>query len=115
MNLLPAKVSGSRAFVDGAEFQLGAAYAGLPQDGRVQVGVRPEYVTLTAGAGLPVQVRRIADLGRKRLAYVNLGAHPMVASVPLDMANIGDNVNVSINPAHTHVYVADIRVQGAAA
>jgi glycerol transport system ATP-binding protein len=115
MNLLPAKVSGTQAFVDGSEFQLGAAYPGLPKDGRVQVGVRPEYVTLTAGTGLPVQVRRIADLGRKRLAYVNLGAHPMVASVPPDMGNIGDNVNISINPAHTHVYVADIRVQGAAA
>ena len=115
MNLLPAKVSGSRAVVDGAEFQLGAAYPGLPQDGRVQVGVRPEYVSLTAGSGLPVQVRRIADLGRKRLAYVNLGPHPMVATVPPDMASVGDRVNVSINPAHTHVYVADIRVQGAAA
>jgi glycerol transport system ATP-binding protein len=115
MNLLPAKISGSRAHVDDAEFQLGAAYPGLPTDGRVQVGVRPEYVTLTAGAGLPVQVRRIADLGRKRLAYVNLGAHSMVATVPPEMASIGDRVNVSINPAHTHVYVADIRVQGVAA
>jgi glycerol transport system ATP-binding protein len=115
MNLLPAKVSGSRALVDDNEFQLGAAYPRLPNDERVQVGVRPEYATLTAGAGLPAQVRRIADLGRKRLAYVNLGDHPMVATVPPDMANVGDRVNVLFDPAHTHVYVADIRVQGAAA
>jgi glycerol transport system ATP-binding protein len=115
MNLLPARISGSRALVDESEFQLGAVYPSLPKDGAIQVGVRPEYVTLTAGVGLPVQVRRIADLGRKRLAYVSLGAHQMVATVPPDMASIGDRVNVSIDPAHTHVYVADVRVQGAAA
>jgi glycerol transport system ATP-binding protein len=115
MNLLPARISGSRALVDESEFQLGAVYPSLPKDGAIQVGVRPEYVTLTAGVGLPVQVRRIADLGRKRLAYVSLGAHQMVATVPPDMASVGDRVNVSIDPAHTHVYVADVRVQGAAA
>jgi glycerol transport system ATP-binding protein len=115
MNLLPARISGSRALVDESEFQLGAVYPSLPKDGAIQVGVRPEYVTLTAGVGLPVQVRRIADLGRKRLAYVSLGAHQLVATVPPDMASVGDRVNVSIDPAHTHVYVADVRVQGAAA
>jgi glycerol transport system ATP-binding protein len=115
MNLLPARISGSRALLENSEFQLGATYPSLPKDGRVQVGVRPEYVTVTAGAGLPVRVRRIADLGRKRLAYVDLGAYPIVATVPPDMASVGDSANVTINPAHTHVYVSDIRVQGAAA
>lgn len=115
MNLLPAKVDGSRAFVDAAEFQLGAAYPGLSSNERVQVGIRPEYVALTAGVGARVRVRRIADLGRKRLAYVNLGRHSIVATVPPEMASVGDEANVAIDPAHTHVYVADIRMQGAAA
>src|ERR1700759_2525212 len=35
MNLMPAKVSGSRALVDGAELQLGAAYPDQPKDRRV--------------------------------------------------------------------------------
>ena len=73
MNLMPAKVSGSRALVDGAELQLGAAYRDLPKSGRIQIGVRPDYTELSSAAGLAVQVRRIADLGRKRLAYVTLG------------------------------------------
>jgi glycerol transport system ATP-binding protein len=115
MNLLPAKVSGSRALVDGAEFQLGAVYSGLPKDGRIHVGVRPDYATLTTAAGLPVQVRRVADLGRKRLAYVNLGPHQIVATVPAEMSSVGDQAGVVFDPAHTHVYVDDIRVTGAAA
>jgi glycerol transport system ATP-binding protein len=115
MNLLPAKVSGSRALVDGAEFQLGAAYPGLKKDGRIEIGVRPDYTTLTSAAGLPVKVRRIADLGRKRLAYVSLGAHQIVATVPSDMQSVGDQANLVFDPAHTHVYVDDIRVPGAMA
>ena len=114
MNLLPAKVSGSRALVDGTEFQLGASYPGLKKEGRIEIGVRPDYTMLTAAAGLPVQVRRIADLGRKRLAYVRLGSHEIVATVPSDMSDIGDQANVVFDPANTHVYVDAIRVPGAA-
>ena len=46
MNLMPAKVSGSRALVDGAELQLGAAYPQPPKGQRVQVGVRPDYTRI---------------------------------------------------------------------
>ena len=115
MNLMPAEVTGSSARVAGFEFRLGDAYSALPGDGSVKVGVRPEFVSLTSGPGLPVQVRRIADLGRKRLAYVNLGEHALVASIPNDMESIGDTANISIDPANTHVYVADIRRRGAPA
>ena len=115
MNFFPANVSGSRAFVDNHEIRLGAAYPSLAKDGRVQIGVRPEFVTLTAAAGLPVQVRRVADLGRKRLAYVYLGDHQMVATVSPEMAELGERVNVAIDPANTHVYVGDVRMQGAPA
>ena len=73
MNLMPAKVSGSRALVDGAELQLGAVYPEPPKGQRVQIGVRPDYTELSSMAGVPVQVRRVADLGRKRLAYVDSG------------------------------------------
>ncbi len=115
MNFVPAQVSGARAAVDGKEFSLGAAYGDLPASGNVQVGVRPEFVTLTTGAGLPVQIRRIADLGRKRLAYVNLGAHSIVATVPQDMMIPAQGAGIAIDPANTHVYVSDLRVKGASA
>jgi glycerol transport system ATP-binding protein len=115
MNLMPAKVSGSRALVDGAELQLGAAYLDPPKGGRVQVGVRPDYTQLSSVAGVPVRVRRVADLGRKRLAYVTLGAQQIVATIPPEMSSIGDQAKVVFDPGHTHVYVDDVRVAGAAA
>jgi glycerol transport system ATP-binding protein len=115
MNLLPAKVDGARAFVDGHAFELGAAYPGLAAQPRVQIGVRPEFAALTAADGIPVQVRRVADLGRRRLAYVDLAGHPVVATIPPGTGTLSDHMNVRFDPAQTHVYVADIRVPGVAA
>jgi glycerol transport system ATP-binding protein len=115
MNLLPAEVDGARAVVDGHAFELGAAYPGLAGQPRVQIGVRPEFAALTAADGIPVQVRRVADLGRRRLAYVDLAGHPVVATIPPGIGTLGDHMKVKFDPAQTHVYVADIRVQGVAA
>ena len=115
MNFIPSEVSGDRARVGGFELKLREAYFNLPKDQIVQIGVRPEFVTLTDGQGLPVRVRRVADLGRKRLAYVDLGAHSLVATIPREMESVGDAAKISIDPANTHVYVADVRRQGVAA
>ena len=59
-----------------------------------------------------MQVRRVADLGRKRLAYVNLGGHPLVATVPPRWRASATQSTSSFDPAHTHVYVDDVRVAG---
>jgi glycerol transport system ATP-binding protein len=115
MNLLPAEVNGTKAVVAGHAFDLGASYPALAGKDRVQIGVRPEFARLTPASGIPVQLRRIADLGRRRLAYVDLAGNPIVATVPPEMESIGDSVNVTFDPANTHVYLADVRVQGAAA
>jgi glycerol transport system ATP-binding protein len=114
MNFMPAAVTGNRARVAEFEFKLGEIYRDLPSGRSVQVGVRPEFVSVTSGPGLPAQVRRVADLGRKRLAYVSLGNHPLVVSIPREMDGVGEVVNISIDPANTHVYVDDFRVQGGA-
>ena len=115
MNLLPAEISGSSALVAGNRVALGAAYPGLSRSGKVEIGIRPDFAMLAADSGLPVQVRRIDDLGRKRFAHVTLGGQPFVATIPPAMASIPDNVQVSLNPAHVHVYVDDFRVKGVAA
>ncbi len=115
MNLIPALIEGATARVANHTFDLAARYPDLRADASVQIGIRPEFVTLSEGGGIPVQVRRVADLGRRRLAYVDLAGHQIVATVPPEMESIGANVNVRFDPANTHVYAANIRVQGAAA
>jgi glycerol transport system ATP-binding protein len=115
MNLLPATVNGARAQVGGHEVALGQAYPNLPSDGKIQIGVRPDFVTLGSGAGgARVQVRRVDDFGRKRLAHVSFGTHPMVATVPPDMSIVGSEASVHFDAAHVLVYRNDVRVPGVA-
>ena len=112
MNLLRASVVGTQADVAGNVIALGAAYPALPHDGKIEIGVRPDFVTLAPSGGPKVQVRRIADYGRKRLAHVSLGGLPMVATVPHDMSSIGQEACVHFDAAHVLVYRNDVRVEG---
>jgi glycerol transport system ATP-binding protein len=114
MNLLPASIEGDRAYVGNSVVTLGAAYPTLRESANVQIGVRPDFVTLTPGNGLKVQVRRVDDFGRKRLAHVSLDGLPLVATVPDGMPAIGTEANIAFDPAHVLVYQNDIRVEGIA-
>ena len=112
MNFLPATVSGRSAVVDGQEIVLGAAYTDIARERTVQVGIRPDYAILSQSGGVPVKVQRIDDLGRKRLAKVSLGAHQIMVTVPNHMGEVGEDANVMLDPAYTHVYVDGRRVEG---
>jgi glycerol transport system ATP-binding protein len=114
MNLLPARIDGNHALVGGSAIALGAAYPVLTPTEPVQIGVRPDFATLTAEGGIKVQVRRIDDYGRKRLAHVSLDGLPMVATVPDSMASVGTEAGVTFDAAHVLVYRNDVRVDGVA-
>ena len=114
MNLLPATVRGREARVDGHAVPLASAYAPLPDSG-VQLGIRPDFATLSANDGLPVQVQRVEDLGRRRLARVTLGAHKLVATMPPGLSLAGSEAFVRLDPASVHVFADDLRVTGEAA
>ena len=111
MNFLDARVDGTRAIIGSHEIALGARYE-PPASTRVQVGIRPDFAILHASEGLPVQVRRIDDLGRIRLAHVSLAGQELVATVPSEVAISGHEAAVWLSPAHMHVYVDDYRLEG---
>ena len=113
MNFLPAEIDGTTALVEGHRLPLGRAYPTLPA-GAVQVGIRPDFALLSRDGGVPVQVRKIDDLGRRRLAHVTLGTRSLVATVPPDLTIDGATAALSLSPAHMHVYVDDHRVEGVA-
>ena len=120
MNLLDGKMHGTRLRVGDHEVALGAAYPGLADGSAVKLGIRPDYVSLVptplsgANATLPVQVRRIDDLGRKRLAHVSLGNQNLVALVPPDMSIEGSEAQLRLDPQRIHIYVDEKRVPGLA-
>ena len=110
MNLLPAQVSGAVALVAGHQVALARGYGDL--SGKVEIGIRPEFLRLTAGEGLPVAVRRVEDVGRHRIVRATLDGTPISIIAP-EAAAIGpDMTHVTFDPAQANVYRDDWLVEG---
>ena len=109
MNLFDAEIAGRRARIGGTEIDLGAAYA--PSGGRIQVGIRPEFLRLTdAEHGLPARIRRVEDVGRHRivrLEVAGLEANAIVGEAD-DLPE--GATRVVLDPAAINIYADDWRV-----
>jgi len=92
---------------------LASAYPALPQGRRIELGIRPEFVRLApGGAGLPVRVRRVDDIGRARIARVEMAGRPLAASVPEAMGAVGEEASLVLDPHHIHIYADGHLVAG---
>ena len=112
MNLLDAEVRGDVARVGGHEVPLGAGY-GAPR-GRVQIGVRPEFVRLGEagrGQGLPVTIRRVEDVGRHRIVRLTGPTGPMDALLPEGAPLPAAEAEARFDPGAVGVYVDDWRLE----
>ncbi|WP_195818965.1 ABC transporter ATP-binding protein [Roseobacter sp. MH60115] len=109
MNLFDAKIDGATAQIAGATVPLGAGYQ--PGGGKVQVGVRPEFVKLTtAEAGVPARIKRVEDVGRHKIVRLDVEGHEISA-----IAGEGDTIaantqRITFDPAGINVYADDWRV-----
>jgi glycerol transport system ATP-binding protein len=108
MNLFDATVMGNRASIAGHTVPLADIYG--QQSGRTQIGVRPEFVTLTDEAGLPVQITRIEDVGRHRIVRATLEGQSLNIIVPEGLPVGPDMTRVTFDAAHINVYADDWRV-----
>ncbi len=113
MNLIPAKVEGNQAYVDGTEIALGNHYGTL--GGKVEIGVRPEFVRLSSTEGMPVRIRRVEDVGRHRIVRTEFFGHEINAIVPEGQAISDDMNRVVFDPDRVNIYAESWRVNGKAA
>ena len=113
MNLMDATIAGNRAHLNGCDVALGASYA--PVVGRSQIGIRPEYCSLTSGSGLPVTLRRVEDVGRHRIIRADLFGQAFNLIAPEGMVIGADMTRVVFAPDKINVFADDWRVaaQGA--
>jgi glycerol transport system ATP-binding protein len=110
MNLLDATVQGNKAMVAGTEVTLPHGYTAK---GRMQIGIRPEFLTLTAGEGLPFTLRRIEDVGRHRIVRGDVAGTPVNIIADEDQAIGTDMTHVRMQADKINVYADDWRVEGA--
>ncbi len=77
MNLIAAQAQGGKARIGASEVPLPA---GIVAAGQVELGIRPEHVSLGA-KGLPFTVERVEDIGRARIVRGRIEGHPVAAMV----------------------------------
>ena len=109
MNVMDAQVSGDKAVVGGTEISLGKAF-GTPA-GKVELGVRPEFISLSAGeAGLPVSIKRVEDVGRHKIVRADLQGTEINVIVE-EGENISPDMNrIVFDTAGVNVYADSWRV-----
>jgi len=106
MNLLPARVEGAMARIEAGEVALGGIYPAL--SGRVEIGIRPEFVRI-GEAGLPVDIRRVEDVGRHKIVRASLAGQPIDIVAP-EGAGIPADPRVRFAPEAVNVYADGWRV-----
>lgn len=74
----------------------------------VELGVRPEHVTLGGTPAGPVgEVERVEVLGEDALVHLRVGGHPLLARVPAATRPApGDRVGVGVAEEHLHAFDA---------
>lgn len=112
MNLLPARVEGRTARVGEEVLDLGAFYPAMQANAALQLGFRPDYALLSRDAGIPVRIKKIEELGRRRVARVEMAGHDIFALVPHDMTFEGDRASMTIRQDRLFVYVNERRLKG---
>ena len=109
MNFLPVSIEGTRASVSGHAIDLGSDY-GAPQ-GDLKLGVRPEFVTLTKGEGLPVNITRVQDAGRQKFVTATLFDSEINLIVDSATAIEADMTKVTFQKDRISVFADEWRVE----
>lgn len=110
MNFIPAKVSAvgdgvTVALEGGHHMTLPVETTGVHMGDTVEVGIRPEHVTLGAG-GFDVSVRVLERLGGVSITYGEIGnGTRFCASLPGDTAiREGETIGLTVAPEDCHVF-----------
>ena len=106
MNVLPGVVDGSHVGVAGGRFELGRRYA--PGAGSVEIGIRPEFVGVTdragaGGAGLPMEVRAVENIGRLQIVRGSIDGHDVDAVIE-EGARVPAEAYAVFDPDRMNVY-----------
>ena len=111
MNFLPAVVDGATLQVAGQRMALPAR--SLPEGalpmGALQVGVRPEYLALSApqaAGALQCRVAQVQDIGTYQMLTAQVGDHTLKARVAPEVAlpAVGDSIWLQVLGEHTCFY-----------
>lgn len=108
MNVMPCEVDGPRARVGSTVFELRRAYRVAPGRHKTELGIRPEFIRLTSDPeGIPVRVTAMDDVGRHKIAWVELDGHPLAVIAPEETRIDGSQARIAVDRDHLNLYIDD--------
>jgi glycerol transport system ATP-binding protein len=110
MNVLPCRLENGAAYIGAERVTVENPPARALDARRLEIGIRPEFVTL-AETGLPVSIVRVADAGRHRIVEARLGESRLKLLADDGIAIPPGKTFVRFDPAHTRLYADDRLVE----
>jgi len=112
MNFLPASVTDRTAQIGDQTIALARDY-GEPE-GETVIGIRPEFLSLTKGEGLPVTIERVQDTGRRK--FVQASMMGAAINIAMDAATEieTDMTHIALDAEAISVFCDDWRIEGKA-
>lgn len=103
MNVIPCDVRDGTAFIGDVPIALEGS-VGRSLQGKTEIGVRPEFVDIGAGA-LQGIVRKVSDVGRHRIIDIALGDQSVAAITASTDILAGQSVQFGFQPPQTRLYI----------
>jgi len=109
MNIIPCSIEGKVAKIGNHDIALNHAFQ-LPDNAqKVEIGVRPEYLSLTPPGenGVQVKILKVDDIGRVRIVRVALDNLELNVVTSELVGMTGDQATLLFDADHTNVYIND--------
>jgi glycerol transport system ATP-binding protein len=108
MNVLPCAIEGGRALFQGLPIATMGDRSLPGADGALEFGIRPEFIKFDSASGvsggIPVEVTKVADVGRFRIVETRHQDHRIKLLVPESQPVPSGSANLRFDPQHTHLY-----------
>jgi glycerol transport system ATP-binding protein len=104
MNVLPCAVENGRATFQGLPIATAGDSSVPAGEGGLELGIRPEFIRFDGGAGIPVEVTKVADVGRFRIVETRHRDHRIKLLVPEGQPVPSGTAHLRFDPQHTHLY-----------
>jgi glycerol transport system ATP-binding protein len=114
MNISPCELKGDRVILEGHEIILDRTYPVQNPDIKIELGIRPEYLSLDRPdkPGLPVKIINTSDIGRHKVVRVALNNLELNVVTPEIVGMTEDKATLIIDTAHANIYANDHLITG---
>jgi len=103
MNVLPCAIEGGRAMFQGLPIATMGDRSLPGAHGALELGIRPEFIKFDS-SGIPVEVTKVADVGRFRIVETRHRDQRIKLLVPESQPVPSGSARLSFDPQHTHLY-----------